>query len=72
MANFEKKVKDVIVGLHNINALKFGSFKVKAGIESPVYFDLRTVVAYPELMVSYLFFFIKLFRLHSCVYRMVT
>lgn len=36
-----------------LSAFKFGDFKMKVGINSPVYFDLRVIVAHPELMVKY-------------------
>jgi uridine monophosphate synthetase len=42
--------KSLADGLLDAGCIKFGSFTLKSGLQSPIYIDLRQVITYPKLL----------------------
>lgn len=57
--------------LFEVGALKFGTFKLKSGIESPFYVDLRVAVSHPRILKQIATAFLKGTREHQVEFDLI-
>lgn len=46
----EQQLKELALDFFNVGAIKFGEFVTKVGLITPIYVDLRVLIAHPKIM----------------------
>ncbi len=52
MIPFDSQHASLADGLLEAGCIKFGSFTLKSGLQSPIYIDLRQIITYPKLLAD--------------------